>query len=317
MRYRPFGATGLYVSEICLGAMTFGGTGFWEHIGKLSLAEAEKMIGTALDAGVNLIDTADAYGFGESEKTVGAALRSLGRQRDEVLVATKVYIRMGLGPNQVGLSRGHIFAAVDASLRRLKLDFIDLYQIHAADLDTPIEETVRALDDLVRCGKVRYVGFCNLPAWTAMKALAYADSRGWPVSIAPRCIIRSPAAISSGKSSPWPRIKAWRSCLGARWPADCSRASSISISRGRRCAADDLRFSAGRPPADKTGDRRDWRGFGRDRHFAGGGRRWPGCSRGRLLPASLSAPRRRNNWPTISVPATWRCRRNTKPGWTK
>ncbi len=178
MRYRPFGRTGMYVSEICLGAMTFGGTGFWEHIGKLSVSETEKMIGTALDAGVNLIDTADVYSFGESEKFVGAALRSLGRPRDEVMIATKVFIRMGLGPNQVGLSRGHIFAAVDASLRRLNLDFIDLYQIHAADLDTPIEETVRALDDLVRVGKVRYVGFCNLPAWTAMKAVGYADSRG-------------------------------------------------------------------------------------------------------------------------------------------
>jgi aryl-alcohol dehydrogenase-like predicted oxidoreductase len=178
MRYRLFGGTGLYVSEICLGAMTFGGKGFWETVGKLSVSEAEKMIGAALDAGVNLIDTADVYSFGESEKFVGAAIRSLGRPRDEVMIATKVFIRMGLGPNQVGLSRGHIFAAVDASLRRLNLDFIDLYQIHAADLDTPIEETLRALDDLVRCGKVRYLGFCNLPAWMAMKALGCASSHG-------------------------------------------------------------------------------------------------------------------------------------------
>jgi len=156
--------------------MTFGGRGFWTAIGKLSAAEAEAMIGAALDAGVNFIDTADGYSEGESEKLVGAALASLARPRDEVLVATKVHLRMGPGPNQVGLSRAHIMAAADASLRRLKLDHIDLYQIHAYDLDTPIEETVRALDDVVHSGKVRYVGFCNLPAWVAMKALCYADA---------------------------------------------------------------------------------------------------------------------------------------------
>jgi aryl-alcohol dehydrogenase-like predicted oxidoreductase len=156
--------------------MTFAGKGgFWEAIGNLSASEAEALIGTALDAGVNLIDTADAYSEGESEKFVGAALSSLGRPRDQVIIATKVLFRMGPGPNQVGLSRAHIFAAVDASLRRLNLDFIDLYQIHGCDLDTPLEETVRALDDLVRVGKVRYVGFCNLPAWMAMKAIGYAD----------------------------------------------------------------------------------------------------------------------------------------------
>lgn len=176
MRYRRFGKTGLFVSELCLGTMTFGGKGFWEAIGKLTVAEAEALVGTALDAGVNFIDTANAYAEGESEKFVGLALASLGRPREEVIVATKVRLRMGPGPNQVGLSRTHIFAAVDASLRRLKLDFIDLYQIHGVDSETPIEETVRALNDLVRSGKVRYVGFCNLPAWLAMKALAYADA---------------------------------------------------------------------------------------------------------------------------------------------
>jgi aryl-alcohol dehydrogenase-like predicted oxidoreductase len=180
MRYRPFGHTGLYVSELCLGAMTFGGKGsFWEKIGTLSPSESEAMIATSLDAGINFIDTADAYGYGESEKIVGAALASLGRPRDELVVATKVLFRMGPGPNQVGLSRGHIFAAIDASLRRLRLDFIDLYQIHGVDLDTPLEETLRALDDLVRAGKVRYVGFCNLPAWRAMQALALAARHDW------------------------------------------------------------------------------------------------------------------------------------------
>jgi len=176
MRYRRLGRTGLYVSELGLGTMTFGGKGFWEAIGKLTVAEAERLIVTALDAGVNFIDTADAYSEGEAEQHVGAALAALKYPRDLLVVATKVRFRTGQGPNQLGLSRAHILAAVDASLRRLRLDFIDLYQIHGVDLDTPLEETVRALDDLVRAGKVRYTGFCNLPAWQAMKALAYADA---------------------------------------------------------------------------------------------------------------------------------------------
>jgi aryl-alcohol dehydrogenase-like predicted oxidoreductase len=178
MRYRLLGRTGLRVSELCLGTMTFGGKGFWEVIGRLPASEAEAFIGTALDAGVNFIDTADAYSEGESEKHVGAALTALNRPRDQLVLATKVRLRTGPGPNQVGLSRAHIFAAIDASLSRLKLDYVDLYQIHGVDVDTPIQETVRALDDLVRAGKVRYAGFCNLPAWLAMKALAYADAQG-------------------------------------------------------------------------------------------------------------------------------------------
>ncbi|MBF0507042.1 MAG: aldo/keto reductase [Nitrospirae bacterium] len=215
MRYRLFGKTGLYVSELCLGTMTFSGKGgFWGQIGRLSASEAETLIGAALDSGVNLIDTADAYSEGESEKFVGSALASLNRLRDQVIVATKVHLRMGPGANQVGLSRAHIFAAIDASLRRLKLDFIDLYQIHGCDLDTPVEETVRALDDLVRSGKVRYAGFCNLPAWVAMKAVGYADDQGLSrfvsaqmyYSIAGRDIEREvvPMAIDQGLAIlPW------------------------------------------------------------------------------------------------------------------
>lgn len=178
MRYRLLGRTGLYVSELCLGTMTFGGAGFWEAIGKLTASEAEAMIGASFDAGVNFIDTANVYSQGQSETFVGQALASLKRPRDQVIVATKVRGRTGPGPNDVGLSRGHILAAAEASLRRLKLDYIDLYQIHGVDRETPIEETVPALDDLVRAGKVRYVGFSNLPAWLAMKALAFADSHG-------------------------------------------------------------------------------------------------------------------------------------------
>jgi aryl-alcohol dehydrogenase-like predicted oxidoreductase len=158
--------------------MTFGGKGFWEAIGKLGTSEVEAIVGTALDAGVNFIDTADVYSEGESERLTGGALKSLARPRDQVVIATKVRGRTGTGPNQVGLSRGHILHGIDASLRRLGLDYVDLYQIHGFDPATPIEETVRALDDVVRSGKARYVGFSNLPAWVAMKALAYADHHG-------------------------------------------------------------------------------------------------------------------------------------------
>lgn len=175
MRYRLFGKTGLYISELTLGTMTFGGKGYWEVIGRLSPAESELLIGAALDAGINFIDTADVYSEGEAEKQVGAALASLKWPRDEIIIATKVRSRTGPGPNQTGLSRKHILSAIDESLKRLRLDYIDLYQIHGADLDTPIEETLRALDDVVRAGKVRYIGYCNLQAWQAMKAIAYSE----------------------------------------------------------------------------------------------------------------------------------------------
>lgn len=178
MRYNALGRTGLFVSELCLGAMTFGGKGFWLAIGSLGDKEVEALVGTALDAGVNFIDTADVYSEGESERLLGAALRSLGRPREQVVVATKVRGRLGPGVNQVGLSRSHILAGIDGSLRRLGLDHVDLYQIHGFDPATPIEETIRALDDVVRSGKARYVGFSNLPAWLASKAIAYADHHG-------------------------------------------------------------------------------------------------------------------------------------------
>jgi aryl-alcohol dehydrogenase-like predicted oxidoreductase len=178
MRYNPLGGTGLFVSELCLGTMTFGGTGFWEVVGKLGASESEALVGTALDAGVNFLDTADVYSEGDSEKLVGAALKSLARPRDQVVVATKVRGRMGPGVNQVGLSRGHILSSIDASLTRLGLDHVDLYQIHGFDPATPIEETVRALDDVVRSGKARYVGFSNLPAWLAAKAITFASANG-------------------------------------------------------------------------------------------------------------------------------------------
>jgi aryl-alcohol dehydrogenase-like predicted oxidoreductase len=169
MKYRLLADTGVFVSELCLGAMTFGGRGqMWEVIGGIDQGAVDAIVGRALDAGVNFIDTADVYSAGESETMVGKAL---GNRRRDVVLATKVRGRMGRGPNQVGLSRLHIIEAVEASLKRLGTDYIDLYQIHRYDPLTQLEDTLRALDDLVRAGKVRYIGCSNLLAWQLMKAL--------------------------------------------------------------------------------------------------------------------------------------------------
>lgn len=176
MRHRPLGRTGLFVSELCLGTMTFGGgEGIWGRIGDLQQADAERLVGQALDAGVNFIDTADVYAGGRSEEIVGRALKNLGVARDEVVVATKVFGETGPGPNARGASRSHVLAGVKASLRRLQLDHIDLYQIHGFDEATPIEETVRALDILVQHGHVRHVGVSNWAAWQIVKALGIAE----------------------------------------------------------------------------------------------------------------------------------------------
>ena len=176
MRYNQLGRTGLFVSELCLGTMTFGGgEGFWQQIGSLQQDEAERLVGRAIDAGINVIDTADVYAEGLSEQITGQALRNLKIRREDVVVATKVFGATGTGPNARGASRGHIMDSVRGSLRRLQLDHIDLYQIHGFDPATPIEETVRALDDLVRQGLVRYVGVSNWAAWQIMKALGMAE----------------------------------------------------------------------------------------------------------------------------------------------
>ena len=176
MKQRLLGATGLYVSELCLGTMTFGGKGFWEVIGRQPQAEVDDLVARSLDAGITFVDTADVYSFGESETMLG---RALGARRHQVVLATKVRGRMSPGANDVGLSRGHIMASVDASLKRLGTDYIDLYQIHGWDPVTPLEETLRALDDVVRAGKVRYLGCSNLAAWQLMKALGLSDRHGW------------------------------------------------------------------------------------------------------------------------------------------
>ena len=172
------GRTGLYVSELCLGTMTFGGDeGMWGLIGDLQQRDADAMLRTALDAGINFIDTANIYSQGLSEQITGQALKNLGVPRDEVIVATKVLGPMGKGPNARGASRGHILDQAKASLKRLQLDHIDLYQIHGFDPVTPIEETMEALDQLVRQGLVRYVGVSNWAAWHIAKAQGIAERR--------------------------------------------------------------------------------------------------------------------------------------------
>lgn len=172
MKYKQLGRTGLLVSELCFGTMTFAGKGFWEVIGQQPQEVANDLVARALDAGINFFDTANVYSLGESEKMLGKAL---GKRRKEVVVATKVRARIGPGANEVGLSRGHIMQAVEDSLTRLGTDYIDLYQIHGFDSLTPLEETMRALDDLVRSGKVRYIGCSNLAAWQLMKSLWISD----------------------------------------------------------------------------------------------------------------------------------------------
>ncbi len=173
MKYRPLANTGVFVSELCLGAMTFGSQ--WEMIGALSQKEADEMVHRSLDEGINFFDTADVYSSGESEEILGRALKG---KRQDVVIATKVRGRMGPGANEVGLSRLHIIQAAEASLKRLGTDYIDLYQIHRSDPETDIEETLIALTDLVRSGKVRYIGCSNMEAWELMQALGASERRG-------------------------------------------------------------------------------------------------------------------------------------------
>jgi aryl-alcohol dehydrogenase-like predicted oxidoreductase len=179
MRYKTLGGTGLLVSEICLGTMTFGGRGYWTNIGEVEQSTADAILARALDAGVNFIDTADVYSEGLSEEITGQAMVNSNRPRSDFVLATKSTGATGKGVNDRGSSRGHIMDAVKASLKRLGTDHIDLYQIHGQDLLTPVEETVRALEDLVRQGHVRYVGVSNWAAWRIAQALAIADQHGW------------------------------------------------------------------------------------------------------------------------------------------
>ncbi|MEJ0022721.1 MAG: aldo/keto reductase [Alphaproteobacteria bacterium] len=202
MRYKKLGRSGLLVSEICLGTMTFGGEagGGWRAIGSLEQKPVDSLVKASFDAGVNFLDTADVYSNGLSEQVTGQALKNLKLPRDEIVIATKAFGRIGgmggLGgateeeqkeiarrlkaKNVNGLSRKHLFSAIDASLKRLQLDYVDLYQIHGDDPLTPLEETIDALGDIVRSGRVRYIGLCNLPAWRTAKALGISERKNLP-----------------------------------------------------------------------------------------------------------------------------------------
>ncbi|MBK7174923.1 MAG: aldo/keto reductase [Bacteroidales bacterium] len=214
MKYKKLGNTGVLLSELCLGAMTFGGRGYWKAIGELPQESVNELVKTAVDEGINFIDTANAYSEGLSELMLGKALKDLGISRQEVFIATKVRLRMGKGANQVGLSRLHITDSVNDSLERLALSHIDLLYIHGVDSITSLEETMRGLEDVVRSGKVRYLGISNHPAWMIAKANGIADKMGWTkfvasqnyYSIAGRDVEREilPMALSEGISiMPW------------------------------------------------------------------------------------------------------------------
>jgi aryl-alcohol dehydrogenase-like predicted oxidoreductase len=173
MKYKILGNTGLKVSTLCLGTMNYGGKGFFGYMGNLDQKAVDEQIKIAIEAGVNFIDTANIYSEGLSETMIGQAIKNLAISRDDLVLATKVRGTMGKSQNDLGLSKKHIIQQVDASLKRLGTDYIDLYQIHTIDPLTPIEETVRTLDDLVRSGKIRYFGACNTTAWQLMKGLSY------------------------------------------------------------------------------------------------------------------------------------------------
>jgi len=179
MKYNFFGNTGLLVSEICFGTMTFGGKGIWEAIGKIQQAEVNDLMKTVIDSGINFIDTANVYSYGESETLLGQSIIDNGFNRYDLVIATKVRGKMSESKNNMGLSRYHIFQSVDESLKRLQLNHIDILYVHGVDPKTPIEETMRALNDIILTGKVRYISVCNWPAWMVMKAQGIAALHGW------------------------------------------------------------------------------------------------------------------------------------------
>ncbi len=176
MKYKVLGNTGLKVSELCLGTMTFGGgNGMWKAIGALEQKEVDDLVRIAVDAGINFIDTANVYSEGVSEQMTGKAIRNLGLKREDLVIATKVRGKMSENPNGAGLSRKHILHQIDESLKRLNMDYVDLYQIHGYDELTPLEEIMDTMDTLVKSGKVRFIGCSNLTSWQVMKANSYSQ----------------------------------------------------------------------------------------------------------------------------------------------
>ncbi len=249
MKYNQLGNTGVLVSEICLGTMTFGGKGYWKSIGELPQNSVNSIVKASVDAGINFIDTANVYSEGLSEIMLGQAIKDLGISRQSLVIATKVRGRMGEHANQVGLSRLHILDSVDDSLKRLGISHIDLLYIHGVDSLTSIEETMRGLEDVVRSGKVRYIGVSNHAAWMMMKANGYADKMGYGkfvatqnyYSIAGRDIEREiiPMSISEGIS-----IIPWSPLAGGFL--------SGKYTRNKEIAGDSRRDSFDFPPIDKN-----------------------------------------------------------------
>jgi aryl-alcohol dehydrogenase-like predicted oxidoreductase len=203
MEYATLGNTGLLVSKLCFGTMTFGdGRGLFKAISTVGQSAADELVKTSIDGGINFFDTADNYTEGESEKILGQSLKNLNIARKDVVIATKVYSRVGPGRNDIGASRGHIMDGVEASLRRLQTDHIDLYQIHGNDSVTPVEETIRALDTLVQQGRVRYIGCSNWQAWKIAKALGLRVQEPGPIRHAAGLLLdRRPRSRTGNRST--------------------------------------------------------------------------------------------------------------------
>ena len=227
MEYRQLGRSGLRTSVITLGTMGFGGTGFAEAVGTIDVDGARREIALGRDAGVNLIDTADMYSDGLAEEIVGKAL---GGDRDDVLLATKVRMPMGDGPNDAGLSRHHIIRGAEASLRRLNTDYIDLYQVHEWDGHTPLEETLGALDHLVQSGKVRYIGASNYAGWQLMKALGVSERHNYERFVSQQIYYSLQARDAEDDLVPVSIDKDLASWCGARLRVACCRASTAAVS---------------------------------------------------------------------------------------
>lgn len=221
MRYNKLGSTGLFVSELCLGTMTFGASGQYEFMGKVEQADADAQIARALEAGINFIDTADTYSDGNSERVTGQALKNLGTPRDQVVVATKVFGSTGPAPNQQGSSRGHILDAANASLARLQLDHIDLYQLHGFDPATPIEETLGALNDLVTRGWCAISGYLIGPPGRSARRWAFL--RGTAGRSSPRFRRTTPwrDEMRSARLFPCWAAKGSACWFGVRLPGAC------------------------------------------------------------------------------------------------
>ena len=235
MQYKTLGNTGLSVSTLCFGTMTFhGGTGRFQLVGQVDQKGADELVKGSIDAGINFFDTADVYSEGESEKTLGTSLKRLNIARKDVVIATKAFARVGPGVNDIGASRGHIMDSIHGSLQRLQTDHIDLYQIHGNDSITPIDETLRALDDLVRSGKVRYIGVSNWEAWKLAKALTISKFRGSRDLIHCRLTTRSREEIWNGKLCPCCGRRRRACSFGVLWQEDCFQANSAGRTRSRK-----------------------------------------------------------------------------------